>query len=665
MIVAFVVASAIIALLLPSKYTVEFDCNQGEAWEYETLIADFNFPLLKSDDEYDKDVEDAKERFLPIYTKNTDVAEDIKVMINHRLFNYTSSATGYGDAGVFKDKLWFLIDSIYSVGVIQNRQLREGSSGNLIRVVDGGKVSTSSLNTIFTLAEAQKLFNAWMLEHADSKDESMQDYISANIIHDESLSDVNLQDVLSAISPTKGFISAGTEIIKSGDVVDASSKQLIESYKQEYILRNGDTNSILGIIGNFIYVFVIMFISYIFLFNFRQEFVKSSGNVFFILFIYVLMAFMSYAISKIDGASLYILPYAIVPFYVVTFYDIRMSIFEYITILLICAPFSHTPIEFLFINLFAGLAGVFIMQNSYHRRRLFVAVGVIYLMYNIGYIAISFMNETSLSSLNWRPLLWFPLNIIFFLALYQLIYLLEKTFGFVTDITLLELCDTNHFLLRELAEKAPGTFQHSVQVANLAEAAAKAIGVNPLYARTGALYHDIGKMENPQYFIENSTSELNLHNKLEPEESVKIIKRHISDGIMLAYRYKLPNIIVDFIASHHAKSLIYFFYHQQTHSGGEQEVDKEAFSYDGPSPTSKEATICMMADSIEAASRSLKDYTPDTISELVDSVVDVQVREGSFENSELSYAEMTQVKEVFKSKIARIYHVRIEYPDRD
>ena len=664
---AFIITAITISLLLPSQHTIKLTSSIGDKWSHDDIIADFSFPIIKSENEYKQDVEDAKERFLPIFATSNEVSKEVKEMVAQRISAYDYQANNIDQLSTFKSDINNIIDSIYRIGVINSDNFNTlyDSNRRLIRVVNDGAISMIPLKKLYTLDEAKTTFKRWLDKHIGTKEaDKLHGYITENIIYDETLSNMDMAEMVSAISHTKGLVAEGSEIIKNSNIVTATSQQIIDSYKQEYELRNGRSNSWSLLLGNFVYVFIILSISYIFLSYFRKEFSKSLGNVLFILFIYILMVLMSFGASKLDNTSLYIIPYIIVPFYVVTFYDIRMSIFEYIAVLFLCAPFSNAPIEFMFVNLFSGLAGIFIMQNSFHRRKLFVAVGGIYLMYNLSYISISFMNEPNISAVDWSIIAWFPLNIIIFLALYQLVYLLEKIFGFVTDITLFELCDTNHFLLRELAEKAPGTFQHSVQVANLAEAAAKEIGANPLYARTGALYHDIGKTENPQYFIENSTTMNNPHNKISPLESAKIIKRHITDGVMLAYRHNLPSILIDFITSHHAKSLVYYFYHQHISNNEPSEDDKMIFSYEGPSPVSKEASICMMADSVEAASRSLKDYTPESVSELVDSVINVQLSEGSFEQSQLSYAEIIKVKEVLKNKIERMYHVRIEYPDR-
>ncbi|MEG1935704.1 MAG: HDIG domain-containing protein, partial [Rikenellaceae bacterium] len=398
-----------------------------------------------------------------------------------------------------------------------------------------------------------------------------ENYIGANVIYDEPLNAADRESIFSAVSSSKGFIAEGSEIVKRGNRIDDNIYQVLVSLENESRIRGGNMNSFLVVIGNFLYISIVLSLSFCFIFFFRKEFSKKIGNVLFLLFIYLFMATFCYVVTSFDNLNLYLIPFAIVPFYIVTFYDIRMSIFEYVSVLMICAPFSSSPMEFFFINLFAGLAGVFTMQNSYYRRKLFVAIGVILIVYVVSFIAVSFMVETDISSIRWNELIWFPFNVLIFLALYQLVYIFEKIFGFVTDITLFELCDTNHFLLRELAEKAPGTFQHSVQVANLAEAAAKEIGASPLYARTGALYHDIGKMENPLYFIENNFTDINPHVEIEPLKSVEIIKQHVSDGVKMAKKHNLPSIIIDFINTHHAKSLIYFFFHKYKEANGAED----------------------------------------------------------------------------------------------
>lgn len=666
MIMAFVLTALLITLLLPTS-GIKSEYKKGDFWTSSDLVAPFSFPILKTDLEYDADITAADKRYVPIYSVNSEISKKILDDVRNRFHLDLKYADNHKDTLQIAGELFLnRLNELFNIGIINNydEKFETESENKIIRVIKNGVISTTSTSNLLTTDNAKKILVAEFSDNPLLNQLQVENYIGANVIYNEPLNIVDRESIMSSVSNSKGFIAEGSEIIKRGERIDDNIYQILISFEKESQLRDGEVNSYLAVIGNFLYTSIVLALSFSFLFFFRKEFSKKTGNVLFLLFIYILMVTLCYFVTSFDSLNLYIIPFAIVPFYIVTFYDIRMSIFEYVSVLVICVPFSSSPMEFFFVNLFAGLAGVFTMQNSYYRRKLFVAIGVILMVYVLSFIAVSFMVEQNISAIRWNELIWFPANVLIFMALYQLVYLFEKIFGFVTDITLFELCDTNHFLLRQLAEKAPGTFQHSVQVANLAEAAAKEIGANPLYARTGALYHDIGKMENPLYFIENNFSDINPHTKIEPLKSVEIIKQHITDGVRMAKRYNLPSIIIDFISTHHAKSLIYFFFHKYKEANKESEVDITLFRYDGPLPKSKEASICMMADTVEAASRSMKNHTPETISELVDSVINVQISEGNFEDSALTYGEITRVKEVLKNKLEGIYHLRIEYPKR-
>lgn len=668
LIMAFVLTALLITLMLPAS-GIKSEYKKGYLWTSSDLVAPFSFPILKTQQEYDADILAAEKRYIPIYTLNDDISTKILDDIRSRYHLDFKHSDNHKDSLQITGELFYnRLNELFNKGIINNydEKFENESNNKTIRIVKNGVVNTVSSSSLLSIDKAKTILSTEFGDNPLLGQLQIENYIGANVIYNEPLNTTDKEQMLASVSNSKGFVAEGVEIIKRGERIDDTIYQTLMSYEHESKLRNGDINSYIVIIGNFLYTSIVLALSFSFLFFFRKEFSKKTGNVLFLLFIYIFMVSLCYTVTLFDNLNLFLIPFAIVPFYIVTFYDIRMSIFEYVSVLMICVPFSSAPMEFFFINLFAGLAGVFTVQNSYYRQKLFVAIGVILLVYIISFIAVSFMVEQDTASIRWSDMIWFPLNILIFMALYQLVYLFEKIFGFVTDITLFELCDTNHFLLRELAEKAPGTFQHSIQVANLAEAAAKEIGANPLYARTGALYHDIGKMENSLYFIENNFTDTNPHSSIEPLKSVEIIKQHITDGVRLAKKHNLPNIIIDFINTHHAKSIIYFFYHQYKESSKEteDEIDVSLFRYDGPLPKSKEASICMMADTVEAASRSMKNHTTETISKLVDSVINVQISEGNFESSALTYGEITRVKEVLKSKLEGIYHLRIEYPKR-
>ncbi|MFI3314680.1 MAG: HDIG domain-containing protein [Rikenellaceae bacterium] len=653
---AFIFTAIFISLLLPKADIFKYNNNVGQIWNKGDFYAPYDFPILKTDAEFESDVNKAASRFTPIYSFNNNIIYRINDELEGRLSAISSNSL----KDSVKSKIRESINSIYKHGIIS----LDDPNNSVIRVSKNGTLTSVTPSKYYTADDALLIIKREFSSLDKLSGFRIEDFIVPNLTLDEKLNRAELEAAKAEISQAKGFVVEESLIIKNGDVITKDIDEKLKSLNGESKLRQENQNSITMIAGNFLYVIVLLSISYTFLFYFRQSFSKKTGNVLFILFIYIIMSLFSFGVSKFSGISMYLIPFAIVPFYIVTFYDIRMSIFEYTIILLLCAPFSEEPINFLFINLAAGLAGIFTMKNAYHRKRMLGAVGMILITYILSYIAVSLMENLDLYSIKWQEIIWFVVNILLFLGFYQLIYIFEKIFGFVTDITLFELCDTNHFILRELAENAPGTFQHSMQVANLAEAAAKSIGANPLYARTGALYHDIGKLDNPLYFIENNVSSVNPHDELSPLESTLIIKSHVEGGIKLARKYNLPTIIDDFITMHHGKSLIYYFYSKHKSNNPDEVIDEDMFRYDGENPVTKEVTICMIADSVEAASRSLRSYSNEEISKLVDGIVDNQMKEGNFVNSTLSFADITKIKEVFKSKIEGIYHKRIEYPKR-
>ena len=675
-IIVFAITAINITALMPVNGFFKYNYKLGHEWAYKDLTAPFDFPILKTEKELAEDIKEMNEHYIPIYELDSISAQ---TALNNILLDFnispqdlnpakTDSLNDLKKAGII---LYNKLKELYSVGIISKteEEYRQNSgTPQIIRIINGNTISSAALNTLYNTEQAkeeiEKAINRSSVTHIpDIEAFQTGKYIGANLIYNEDLNNLTKKEEQDKISVSKGFISKGSVIISENQMIDDNLFNILNSFRAEYHKNEGPTEFSV-ILGNFIYVAVILSLSYIFLFFFRKEFSKSFGNILFLLFIFIMMAFITAIVNKVEVLSIYMIPFAIVPLYIVTFYDLRMSIFEYVSVLMICSVMTAIPFETFFINLFAGLSGIFVLQNAYHRTRLFVTTGVILLTYIVSFIAISLMQEPDISLIKWQILPWFVVNVILLLALYQLIYFFEKIFGFVTNITLFELCDTNQFLLRELAQKAPGTFQHSMQVANLAEAAAKKIGANALYARTGALYHDIGKMVHPIYFIENISGSFNPHDKLAPEESARIIKQHVSDGIKLAKKHNIPSVIIDFIASHHGDSIIYYFYHNylQQHDGKIE--DESLFRYNGPLPVSKEATICMMADAIEAASRSLKEYNYATISALVDKIIETQISGKEFSQSMLSFGEITVIKSVFKEKLANVYHSRIEYPER-
>lgn len=656
---AFLITTIAITAMMPSGDNFIFTPRVGAEWDRASLVAQFDFSITKSEQEQEREASEIEHNFVPIYRYDVQLANMVK-----RSFVQSHDTLSSDD---FK-QLYHALCEIYDGGVLPQEQrlvtYRDSISGlMLLRVVRAGEISTLATSNLYTPTQALERF-ASVAEQLKISSIDADEYIVTNIIYDRQLSSRDLSDRVEGIAPIKDFVDKGTVLVHEGQVIDPHTYNVLSSYVDELKYKGTGSSSLMIILGNFVFVVIILVLTYYFLFQFRKGVSSRHSNVYFILAIFVAMSFAMYVVSKFDFLSVYVIPFAIVPIYIVTFYDIRMSIFEYFSVLLVCSAMAPYPFEFFAVNAMAGLSGVFVLQKSYSRHKLFVAMGLIYVIYIVSYYTVAFMQHNLSDTNSWYVPMWFAVNVMLLMVLYQSVYLIEKIFGFVTNITLLELCDTNNRLLRELAERAPGTFQHSMQVASLAEEAAAKIGANPLLARTGALYHDIGKSENPFFFIENVSNKLNPHLKITPRESAEIIKRHVTDGVQLAKKANLPQVIIDFIISHHGTSFISFFYHKQKQLTPNMDREqREHFRYDGMTPRSKEASICMMADVVEAASRSMSNRPIEEILEVVDKVIDRQISEKQFANSLLSFTELTTIKEVFKLKLASIHHTRIVYPE--
>jgi putative nucleotidyltransferase with HDIG domain len=405
------------------------------------------------------------------------------------------------------------------------------------------------------------------------------------------------------------------------------------------------------------------FVLYLFLIHFKKEVLNSAVKTFFIVMLVVVMALMAKWTINYERISLYVVPFVVLPIILKTFYERRIALFVHLIAILLVGFMAPNGFEFVFMNFIAGVISIFTLRNNYRRGILFVSAVLTFLSYSLVYSGISLMQEGRFQNIDLINYAWFGGNALLVLTSYPLIFIFEKLFGFVSDATLIELADTNQPLLRQLAEKTPGTFQHSLQVANLCEEAALKVKANPLLIRTGALYHDIGKTDDPMYFIENLNSGFNPHSKLSFEESAEKIITHVNRGIEIALKAKLPDVIIDFIRTHHGTTTVLYFYRSFLKEYPGAEVDIQKFTYPGPCPFSKETAILMMADSIEAASRSLKKFDMETINSLVEGIIGRQFREMQFENVDLTFRDIEEIKKVFKEKLTNIYHTRIDYPE--
>ncbi len=471
-----------------------------------------------------------------------------------------------------------------------------------------------------------------------------------------------MEDELSKISYTRGTVDEGKLIIAKGEVVEAENLYILNSLKAEYESELFTASNYYYILfGYTVLVALVLIMLFLFLKKYRQEVFENNTKVTFIFFNILFMVFITTMVVKYNKAFLFVVPLCILPLILKTFFDARLGLFVHVLTVLILGFVVPNSFEYIFLQIVAGIVTILTVSELYKRANLFISVGQITLIYIVGYLAFHIIHEGNLDNIAWFILGLFLLNGMITLFVQPLIYVYEKVFGLVSDVSLLELSDTNSKLLKELSNKAPGTFHHSLQVANLAEAAANEIGANAMLVRVGALYHDIGKMLHPTYFTENQITNVNPHDELSPKDSGKIIIDHVIDGIELAKKNNLPDRIIDFIRSHHGTTLVYYFFKKQQEL--DEEVDENMFRYPGPIPFSKETAILMMADSVEAASKSLKNPTFLIIDQFVDKIIAGQMSANQFLNANITFKEIESIKKIFKQKLINIYHLRVEYPE--
>ncbi|MBE9487898.1 MAG: HDIG domain-containing protein [Bacteroidetes bacterium] len=671
-----IVVLLIVALtyLLPTNKVIKYDYAVGHLWNKGLVVAPFDFPIYKTKAEFDSEKEGYINNFMPIYVVNNSVFQKIDEQIDDDFgildFDSTNKTAFYISnqpqkiARVLKTCLL----EEYNKGIIFVPENINVENHDVVRVLDNDELSMTLVKNLTTVQQVKNTLieklNSAIIDSISISQYDLDKYIRPNITYDDNLNLKMLDESLRKLSMTHGFVTEGTKIIDDGEVISSESAMLLKNLNKEFSTHETKNFSVLlPYLGNFLYLTLIIIISTFSMFLLFTKKTLKLNIVLFIATLYLMMAFLCSVVSQIPYISIYVIPFAVVPFYLSQFFNSRVAIIQYTFILLVCATFAPQPFEFVIFNLIAGVSGVYFLRRSYRRNSLFLALLATLLSYIVIYFAFTFMRQQEIYPSDLKMILWFVANVLILLAMVQLIFIFEKTFRFVTDITLVELCDTNQNLLKELSKKAPGTFQHSLQVANISEEAVKAIKGNVLLARAGALYHDIGKTMNPAFFVENVRSDENNHKDLTPIESARIISSHVVDGLTLARKYALPTVVSDFILTHHGDSVIQFFYHKAVEEAGKEElVDIHDFKYIGPSPFTKEQTICMIVDSVEAASRTLKTHDKDSLKQLVDSIVAKQQSLGQYRNSPLSFVEFETVKNVIITKLIDIYHHRVVYP---
>ena len=686
----FAFAGIILVLLFPWEGKFRYEFQKSKPWQHDEYIAPFDFPIYKTDNEINAERDSLLKNFKPYFKYEQEIVQT-------QLENFkTSFIKGWTDlikissetvnqdtkiqTDTVKRKQYLnfaanLISFVYSKGIVQSNEIldRVNNPDLTIVIIRDQFAEERDLSEVFTPKTAYEYVLGEVNKIADSipdrvdrsffRNLNINEFLIPNLTYDEETSTRVEDEMVSKISLSKGMVQSGERIISRGEIVTEEKYRILESIQREYETKLGLSGRLnLATLGKILLSMISMVILYLFLYNFRRNVLRSLQNTAFIILMILLTALVASLTIRYEFLSLYVLPFALVPIMVRTFFDSRLALFVHLLTILIVGFWAPNSFEFVFLNIIAGIVGIFSLTNSYRRGILFQTAISISITYSVVYFAFSVIQEGNLSTIDYRPFLWFGGNGLMILTSYPLIFIFEKTFGFISESTLFELSDSNQPLLRKLSEAAPGTFQHSLQVANLAEEVIFEIGGNPLLVRTGALYHDIGKMADPLYYIENQSGDFNPHDQLEFDKSAEIIIGHVTKGVEIARKNKLPEPVVDFIRTHHGTTLVQYFYRSFLKKNPSQEADMSRFSYPGPKPFSRETAVVMMADTVEASARSLKVKNETGLKELVDFVIGEQVRLGQFDNAHITFREISEIKEILISKLLNIHHIRIEYP---
>lgn len=675
----------LILYLFPRQAKFKYEFTKGKPWLHETIIAPFDFSILKSESDLDKEKEIVKSQHLSLYNFNKNIfdikAEDFINEFEEKWSenNGTKKDLRFTFKNLFKNRKklannkknnlasfgFNFLNEIYSVGIIQLNSSVDNQNYDRILLKNNLIAEKRDVNDFYTVSTAANKIN---LISKLTNDEYiflvplLLSSIEQNILYDKYSSDELLSNDLSNINPERGLIVSGQIIINKGELIDFEKYQILLSLKKKYEGKTWKKSSFfLVLFGQFILVGISLLILWLFLRQYRNTVLENTTKISMILFLILLMVFSSTMVLSFAPSWIYLIPFCMSPIILKAFFDNRIALFVHLITILILGFIMPNGFEFVFLQFIAGIISILTVLKMYTRVQLFTSVIKIMGAYLLVYIALSITHAASFNEIDPVKLLQFTISGALTIFAYPIVFLFEKLFSLVSDVSLLELTDTNSPLLRRLSDEAPGTFQHSLQVANLAEMGALEIGANALLIRAGAIYHDIGKLKNPLFFIENQSSKFNPHDEIEFDESAQIIIDHVLDGIEIAKENNLPDELIDFIRTHHGTTTVEYFYKQFINNLTEENLDDSLFTYPGPKPFSKETAILMMADASEASARSLKNPTSDNLDDLIESVINKQISSEQFVNADITFKEITQLKKLFKNKLVNIHHARIEY----
>ena len=655
---------AIIVWFLPrDSNSKRYNYDVGKPWMYQSFIAQFDFPIYKSEDAIKQEQDSILKELMPYY--NYDPTREKKEL---EKFNKDFSSELTGLSHHYRAIIIDRIHRLYSAGIMNTPEYNAiaHDSTNMVKVVDGKSATPIEIGCMYSTMSA---YEALLKDEELSKDRALlqklnlTNYLEPNLTYDKEKTETERTDMLGSIPLASGMVLSGQKIIDRGEIVDDYTYRVLSSFERELQRRNATQMELTTtFIGQVIYVTILVMLFTMYIALFRKDYFDKPRSI---MMLYVMITLFPIAVAMMiehNWFNVYIVPFAMAAIFARMFMDSRTAFVTQLTIVLICAAAVKYQYEFIIIQIVSGLVAIYSLRELSSRAQVIKTAALVTVSCCAVYLALQMMQETDVLTLDSKMYTHFAVNGVLLLLSYPLMYLIEKTFGFTSNVTLFELSNTFKGVLRNLSEVAPGTFQHSITVGNLAAEVANRIGADSLLVRVGALYHDIGKMTNPAFFTENQAG-VNPHDALTCKESAKIIIGHVTEGVKIAEKANLPTIIKDFILTHHGRGMAKYFYIKYQNEHPDEVVDKEQFTYPGPNPFTREQALLMMADTCEAASRSLQEYTEESISSLVDRLIDAQVADGCFKDCPITFRDIAQAKQVLTERLMSIYHTRIQYPE--
>lgn len=655
---------AIIVWFLPrDSNSKRYNYDVGKPWMYQSFIAQFDFPIYKSEDAIKQEQDSILKGLMPYY--NYDPTREKKEL---ERFNKDFSSELTGLSHHYRAIIIDRIHRLYSAGIMNTPEYNAiaHDSTNMVKVVAGKSATPIEIGCIYSTMSA---YEALLKDEELSKDRALlqklnlTNYLEPNLTYDKEKTETERTDMLGSIPLASGMVLSGQKIIDRGEIVDDYTYRVLSSFERELQRRNATQMELTTtFIGQVIYVTILVMLFTMYIALFRKDYFDKPRSI---MMLYVMITLFPIAVAMMiehNWFNVYIVPFAMAAIFARMFMDSRTAFVTQLTIVLICAAAVKYQYEFIIIQIVSGLVAIYSLRELSSRAQVIKTAALVTVSCCAVYLALQMMQETDVLKLDSKMYTHFTVNGVLLLLSYPLMYLIEKTFGFTSNVTLFELSNTFKGVLRNLSEVAPGTFQHSITVGNLAAEVANRIGADSLLVRVGALYHDIGKMTNPAFFTENQAG-VNPHDALTCKESAKIIIGHVTEGVKIAEKANLPTIIKDFILTHHGRGMAKYFYIKYQNEHPDEVVDKEQFTYPGPNPFTREQALLMMADTCEAASRSLQEYTEESISSLVDRLIDSQVADGCFKDCPITFRDIAQAKQVLTERLMSIYHTRIQYPE--